>query len=56
MILVRNLRLPAEEDFALAAEPLPELSARKLRIPPDKIAECVLKKRSLDARRTPQIS
>ena len=56
MILVRNLRLPAEEDFALAAERLPELAARKLRIPPEKIAECVLKKRSLDARRKPQIS
>ena len=56
MILVRNLRLPAEEEFALAAERLPELAARKLRIPREKIAECVLKKRSLDARRKPQIS
>ena len=33
MILVRNLRLSAEEEFALAAERLPELAARKLRVP-----------------------
>ena len=56
MILVRNLRLPAEEEFSVLAERLPELAAKKLRIPPERIAECVLKKRSLDARRKPQVS
>ena len=32
MILVRNLRLPAEEEFCIAAERLPEFAAKKLTI------------------------
>ena len=54
MILVRNLRLP-EEDFSESEARLRELAARKLRISPERITECVLKKRSLDARRKPEI-
>ena len=56
MILVRNLRLPAgEEAFPQLAEKLPALAARKLRVPPERIAECTLKRRSLDARKKPEL-
>ena len=57
MILVRNLRLPAgDEAFSVLAERLPALAARKLRIPPERIAGCELKRRSLDARKKPELS
>ena len=56
MILVRNLRLSAAEDFSILRGQLPELAAEKLRISPERIMEWALKKRSLDARRKPQIN
>ena len=57
MILVRNLRLPAgEEEFSRLAERLPALAAGKLRIPPGKISRWKLKRRSLDARKKPELS
>ncbi len=51
MILVHNISLDPWED----ARTLREKAAEKLRIPPDQITGCVLKKRSLDARRKERI-
>ena len=51
MILVRNLRLAADEDFSL----LRHRAAEKLRISEARILSCTLKKRSLDARKKERI-
>ena len=51
MILVRNLRLSPDEDISL----LPARAAEKLRIPASQIERCILKKRSLDARKKDRI-
>ena len=51
MILIRGLILQPGEELSL----LPALAARKLRIPETQIVSCVLKKRSLDARKKDRI-
>ena len=51
MILVRNLKLRPDE----ALERLPKLAAKKLRIDPAEILDWKLVKRSLDARKKPEI-
>ena len=51
MILIRNLRLAADEDFSL----LRRRAAEKLRIPEERILNWSLKKRSLDARKKDRI-
>lgn len=51
MILVHNLSLDPRED----ASCLPARAADKLRISPEQILGCVLKKRSLDARKKDRI-
>ena len=51
MILVRNLRLSPDEDLSLLAT----RAAEKLRIPPAQVEHCILKKRSLDARKKDRI-
>ena len=51
MILVHNLSLDPREDAAC----LPARAADKLRISPEQICGCVLKKRSLDARKKDRI-
>lgn len=56
MILVRNLRLAADDAFSVLAERLPKLAAKKLGIAPGQIQDCILVKRSIDARRKPQVS
>lgn len=57
MILVRNLRLPAgDQEFSVLAEQLPVLAAKKMRIPTERITGWELKRRSIDARKKPEIS
>ena len=51
MILVRNISLDPQEDAAC----LRNRAAEKLRISPEQIRSCVLKKRSLDARKKDRI-
>ena len=51
MILVRNLRLSPDEDLSLLAT----RAAEKLLIPPAQVEHCILKKRSLDARKKDRI-
>lgn len=51
MILVHNISLAPQEDTGI----LRKKAAEKLRIPTEQITECVLKKRSLDARKKDRI-
>nr|MCR5664918.1 FAD-dependent oxidoreductase [Oscillospiraceae bacterium] len=52
MILVRDLKLrPGEPEERLAA-----LAAKKLRVPPEEIEACRLVRRSIDARKKPEIA
>ena len=51
MILVHNISLAPQEDAGI----LRKKAAEKLRIPTEQITECVLKKRSLDARKKDRI-
>ena len=51
MILVRNISLEPQEDETR----LRERAAEKLRISPEQIRSCVLRKRSLDARKKDRI-
>ena len=51
MILVRNISLDPQEDETR----LRERAAEKLRISPEQIRSCVLRKRSLDARKKDRI-
>ena len=51
MILVHNISLAPQEDAGI----LRKKAAEKLHIPAEQIMECVLKKRSLDARKKDRI-